>query len=129
LATLQVTSVEKEGGRNTLKLMTLQQLESENVQAAPSRAAHDPEPPEEAGAAAGEPPVAGLLDPVNAGLLDPVNAGLLDPVKAGFLDPLVAGVLVCAEAHARVERMNAVKIIVVLKAINNRKIEQFVVVG
>ena len=121
LATLQVTSVEKEGGRNTLKLKTLQQLESENVQAAPSRAAHDPEPPEEAGAAAGEPPVAGLLDPV--------NAGLLDPVKAGFLDPLVAGVLVCAEAHARVERMNAVKIIVVLKVINNRKIERFVVVG
>ena len=130
-----MTSVEKAGGRNTLKLTTLQQVESVNVQVGPTRAAHDPEP-EEAGAAAGDPPVAGMLDPLNAGLLDPLkagfldplNAGLLDPLKAGFLDPLVAGILVCAEAQARAERMNVVKIIVVWKVvvITNRKIELIV---
>jgi hypothetical protein len=64
-----------------------------------------------------DPVKAGFLDPVKAGFLDPLVAGLLDPLKAGFLDPLVAGILVCAEANARVERMNAVKIIVVLEVV------------
>ena len=113
MATLHVTSVEE--GRTTSKLTTLQQLESVNVQVGPTRDKHDPEP-EEAGAAAGDPPVAGMLDPL--------NAGLLDPLKAGFLDPLVAGILVCAEAQARVERMTVVKIIVGWKVvvITNRKL-------
>ena len=100
------------------------------------------EEPEDTGAAAGiiEPPVAGMLDPLKAGFLDPLVAGMLDPLKAGFLDPLKAGFLdplaagmldplkagfldplvagiielVCAEAYARVERMKALKIIVVV---------------
>jgi mannose/fructose/N-acetylgalactosamine-specific phosphotransferase system component IID len=137
-----VTSVVKAGGRSTKKLTTLQQPASSNSQGAPKRVAQEPEP-DEAGAAAGmvdplkagfldplaagildplkagflDPLAAGILDPLKAGFLDPLAAGMLDPLKAGFLDPLVAGILVCAEANVRVERMNAVKIIVVLEVV------------